>query len=127
MIHPRVPTIRIEMGKKTLLARGTQLRCREPNGRTAGRMRKIRIIMRAIALGVGLAAPAGAALSQEAKIAIEDLLKAGWQVAGYTSADDSRSTFILFRHPTETHLVQCRAGYDVTREPRVQTNCYRLR
>jgi hypothetical protein len=85
--------------------------------------------MRAIALGVGLAALAGAALSQEAgaKIAIEDLLKAGWQIAGYTGADDSRSTFILFRHPTETHLVQCRAGFDVTREPRVQTNCYRLR
>lgn len=92
-------------------------------------MRQVRIIMRAIALGVGLAALAGAALSQEAgaKIAIEDLLKAGWQIAGYTGADDSRSTFILFRHPTETHLVQCRAGFDVTREPRVQTNCYRLR
>jgi len=85
--------------------------------------------MRALALSLGLAAPMGAALSQEAgaKIAIEDLLKAGWQIAGFTSADDSRSTFILFRHPTETHLIQCRAGYDVTREPRVQTNCYRLR
>ena len=78
---------------------------------------------------VGLAVPAGAAVPQEAsgKIAIEDLLNAGWQIAGYTGADDSRSTFILFRHLTETHLVQCRAGYDVTREPRVQTNCYRLR
>lgn len=92
-------------------------------------MGKVRVLMRAIALGVGLAALAGAAVSQKAgaKIAIEGLLKAGWQIAGFTSADDSRSTFILFRHPTETHLVQCRAGYDVTREARVQTNCYQLR
>jgi hypothetical protein len=115
------------MGKKTLLAGGTQLRCKKPNGVRA--MGKVRFLVRAIAVGVGLAAPMGAALSQEAgaKIAIEDLLKAGWQIAGYTGADDSRAAFILFRHPTETHLIQCRAGYDVTREPRVQTNCYPLR
>ncbi len=61
------------------------------------------------------------------KPTIEGLLKGGWQVAGYTGADDSRSTFILLRHPAEAYLVQCRAGYDVTREPRVQTNCYQLR
>jgi hypothetical protein len=61
------------------------------------------------------------------KIAIEDLLKSGWQVAGYTSTVDNRSTFILFKHPNETHLVQCRTGYDVTREPRVHANCYKLR
>ena len=58
---------------------------------------------------------------------IESLLKDGWQVAGYTSAVDGYSAFILFRHPNQQHLVQCRAGYDVTREKRVQTNCYRLR
>ena len=57
----------------------------------------------------------------------ESLLKSGWEIAGYTGAVDNWSTFILFRHPTETHLIQCRAGYDVTREQRVQTNCYRLR
>ena len=50
---------------------------------------------------------------------IEGLLKSGWEIAGYTGAVD--------KHPTVTHLIQCRAGYDVTREPRVQTNCYRLR
>ena len=61
------------------------------------------------------------------KIAIEDLLKASWQIAGYTGADDSRSTFILLRHPNETYLIQCRGGYDVTRQPRVFTNCYPLR
>ena len=58
---------------------------------------------------------------------IEALLKDGWQIAGYTGADDGWSAFILLRHPNQQHLVQCRAGYDVTREKRVQTNCYRLR
>ena len=47
---------------------------------------------------------------------IENLLKDGWQIAGYTSADDGWSAFILFRHPDQKHLVQCRAGYDATRE-----------
>ena len=61
------------------------------------------------------------------KLTIESLLKEGWLVAGYTGAVDNWSAFILLRHPTETFLVQCRAGYDVMREPRVQTNCYRLR
>ena len=58
---------------------------------------------------------------------IESLLKDGWQIAGYTGADDGWSAFILLRHPNQQHLVQCRAGYDVTREKRVQTNCYKLR
>lgn len=49
------------------------------------------------------------------KATIENLLQSGWQIAGYTGADDSRSTFILFRHPNETYLFQCRAGHDVTR------------
>lgn len=61
------------------------------------------------------------------KPTIESLLNDSWQVAGYTSAVDGYSAFILFRHPDQKHLVQCRAGYDVTREKRVQTNCYRLR
>jgi hypothetical protein len=59
-------------------------------------------------------------------IAIETLLKGGWQVAGYTSTLDDRSAFILFRHPDETYLVQCRASYDVTRTPPVTSNCYKL-
>jgi hypothetical protein len=61
------------------------------------------------------------------ELAIGDLLGAGWQVAGYTSTVDNRSTFILFRHPDEAYLVQCRTGYDVTRTPRVHSNCYKLR
>ena len=77
---------------------------------------------------LGMALTAGQASPQDAgKITIEELLKSGWQIAGYTGAVDNWSAFILLRHPTETYLVQCRAGYDVTREPRVQTNCYRLR
>jgi hypothetical protein len=64
---------------------------------------------------------------REETIAIEDLLKSGWQVAGFTSTFDNRSAMILFRHPTETTLVQCLTGYDVTRTPRTYTNCYRLR
>jgi hypothetical protein len=87
----------------------------------------------------GLALPAAAAMAltfapasplaaqDEEKIAIEDLLKAGWQIAGYTSAVDDRSTFLLLRHPSELYLVQCRSGYDVTRKPRVYSNCYKLR
>ena len=49
--------------------------------------------------------------------AIGELLKAGWQIAGYSQAFDNRSTFTLFRHPEQTYLVQCRVGYDVTRTP----------
>jgi hypothetical protein len=60
-------------------------------------------------------------------VSVESLLKEGWQIAGYSGTADGWSAFILFRHPSEPYLVQCRAGYDVTREKRVQTNCYRLR
>jgi hypothetical protein len=58
---------------------------------------------------------------------IEELLKGGWDVAGYSQAFDNRSTFILFRNAKETYLVQCRVGYDVTRKPSVYSICYELR
>jgi len=58
---------------------------------------------------------------------ISDLLKNGWQIAGYSQAFDNRSTFILFRHPEQSYLVQCRVGYDVTRSPSVYSICYELR
>jgi len=80
----------------------------------------------AAAVALAVARPASAA-GEEQKISIESLLKAGWQIAGYASAVDDRSTFILFRHPNESYLVQCRSGYDVTRSPRVYSNCYELR
>jgi hypothetical protein len=69
---------------------------------------------------------AGAFAAPEETITIATLLKGGWQIAGYTSTLDSRSAFILFRHPEETYLVQCRASYDVTRTPPVTSNCYKL-
>jgi hypothetical protein len=58
---------------------------------------------------------------------IEGLLKSGWQIAGYTGAVDNWSTFVLFRHPEQTYLVQCRTGYDATREPHIKPHCYKLR
>ena len=38
--------------------------------------------------------------------AIGELLKTGWQIAGYSQAIDNRSTFILFRHPEQNYLVR---------------------
>ena len=58
---------------------------------------------------------------------IEALLKSGWQIAGYTGAVDNWSTFVLFRHPDQTYQVQCRTGYDATREPHIKPHCYKLR
>jgi hypothetical protein len=84
------------------------------------------VVFAGIALAVlPSAAPAPAGTTQGP--AIEDLLKTGWQVAGYSQAFDNRSTFILFRHPEQTYLVQCRVGYDVTRSPSVYAICYELR
>ena len=74
--------------------------------------------------------PAHWALAQppEAQtVTIEGLLQSGWQIAGYSDTADGWSAFILFRHPDQSYLVQCRAGYDVMREKRVRTNCYELR
>lgn len=64
--------------------------------------------------------------ADESAGSIAQLLKAGWEVAGYASNSDNRSTFILFKKPGEASLVQCLVGYDVTRSPRVFENCYRL-
>lgn len=58
---------------------------------------------------------------------IESLLKSGWQIAGYTGAVDNWSTFSVFRHPDQPYLVQCRTGYDATREPHIKPHCYKLR
>ena len=62
----------------------------------------------------------------EEKVAIEQLLRSGWQIAGYSTADN-RSALVLFKHPSETYLVQCHTGNDVTRTPRVHVNCYAVR
>lgn len=62
----------------------------------------------------------------DAPLTVEQLLNSGWEVAGYASNADNRSTFILFKNPGQKYLVQCLAGYDVTREHRVFQNCYKL-
>ena len=91
--------------------------------------RRLGLLTVAVALGclAGIAPVFAQTPESDDRPSIESLLKDGWQVGGYTSAVDGYSSFILFRHPDQKHLVQCRAGYDVTREKRVQTNCYRLR
>jgi hypothetical protein len=60
-------------------------------------------------------------------LTIEQLIADGWEIGGYTSGYDNRSSLILFRHKDKTFLVQCSTLYDVTRNPRVTVNCYELR
>ena len=79
-----------------------------------------------IAANATFAFPDSVFAAPEENIVIATLLKGGWQIAGYTSTLDNRSAFILFRHPDEPYLVQCRASYDVTRTPSVTSNCYKL-
>jgi hypothetical protein len=89
-------------------------------------MPKFVALLSALAASVATALPATIFAAPEENITIATLLKGGWQVAGYTSTLDGRSAFILFRHPDEPYLVQCRASYDVTRTPPVTSNCYKL-
>lgn len=58
-------------------------------------------------------------------ITVEGLLKGGWEIAGYAGNFDGRS-FILFKHKDKPFLTQCSVLYDVTRSPRVVTNCYEV-
>ena len=50
-----------------------------------------------------------------------------WEIVGYASGYDNRTSLILFRHPGVNALVQCGILYDVTRAPRTVVNCYELR
>jgi hypothetical protein len=83
-------------------------------------------------LAIGATSTVALALSATISSAIdqspstEELLKTGWQIAGYSQAFDNRSTFILFRNPDQSYLVQCRVGYDVTRTPSAYSLCYKL-
>ena len=58
---------------------------------------------------------------------IQKLLEDGWTIAGYAGTFDNRSTLLLFRHKDKNFLVQCSTLHDVTRTPRLVTNCYELR
>ena len=77
--------------------------------------------------GLLFALPVHTTVEAEDAPSISAMLKEGWQIAGYSQATDNRSTFILFRHPDQAYLVQCRAGYDATRTPRTYSICYVLR
>jgi hypothetical protein len=90
-------------------------------------MPKCATLWSALVFGVtSFALPTNLSATAEESTTIAALLKDGWQIAGYASTFDTRSAFILFRHPDETYLVQCRASYDVTRTPPVTSNCYKL-
>jgi hypothetical protein len=93
---------------------------------TARQLLKLKFVALWGALTLTFAFPAQVFAAPEETITIATLLKGGWQIAGYTSTLDNRSAFILFRHPDEPYLVQCRASYDVTRTPSVTSNCYKL-
>ncbi len=83
-------------------------------------------VFRSFVVFAGVLTVSAAAQDEEA-ISIESLLKSGWTIDGYTGTNDERSAFILFKHADKSYLVQCRAGYDVTRTPREFSNCYELR
>jgi hypothetical protein len=68
----------------------------------------------------------GAAVA-EPPLTIERLLSEGWEIAGYASGYDNRTSLILFRHPGTNALVQCGILFDVTRNPHTIVNCYELR
>lgn len=73
-----------------------------------------------------LAAVRVAAAAESPPLTIGELLAQGWEIAGYASGYDNRSTLILFRHKDKNYLIQCSTLYDVTRSPRVTVNCYEL-
>ena len=80
-------------------------------------------------IGAGLVffvAGCGAALA-EPPPTIEKLLGDGWEIAGFASGYDNRTSLILFRHPGRNELVQCGILFDVTRNPHTIVNCYELR
>ncbi len=76
-------------------------------------------------LAAGIGWPAGIAAAEQ-PLSIERLGADGWEVAGYAGTLDNRSSLILFRRKDRTYLIQCSILYDVTRNPRVVTNCYEL-
>lgn len=63
----------------------------------------------------------------EPPLTIERLLADGWEIAGYASGYDNRTSLILFRHPGQNALVQCGILFDVTRNPHTIVNCYEVR
>ena len=65
--------------------------------------------------------------SRAPPLTVEQLLAQGWEIAGYASGYDNRTSLLLFRHLGVNALVQCGVLYDVTRNPRTIVNCYELK
>jgi hypothetical protein len=81
-----------------------------------------------LGLAAGLLLAVSAASADEPPpLSIGQLLAQGWEIAGYASGYDNRTSLILFRHPGVNAFVQCGVLYDVTRSPRTIVNCYELR
>jgi hypothetical protein len=79
-----------------------------------------------IAANATFAFPDSVFAAPEENIVIATLLK-GWLADRRLHQDVGQPVgFILFRHPDEPYLVQCRASYNVTRTPSVTSNCYKL-
>jgi len=66
-------------------------------------------------------------VAAETPLTIGQLIAQGWEIAGFASGYDNRTSLILFRHAGVNALVQCGVLYDVTRSPRTIVNCYELR
>jgi hypothetical protein len=65
--------------------------------------------------------------SADTPLTIGQLLAQGWEIGGYASGYDNRTSLMLFRHQGVNALVQCSVLYDVTRNPRTIVNCYELK
>jgi hypothetical protein len=83
--------------------------------------------MRTLTFVALLSATTASAQEGSAPTTIAELLKQGWEVAGFTSADANRTSLVLFRHAGVNVLVQCSTHYEVTRTPKTVVNCYELR
>ena len=87
--------------------------------------------MRTFGLAVLMLLLAAPPAATDENIPIETLPDAGWEIAGYAAVNqstvESESALILLRNAHEKFLVQCRANYDVTRNPSVFSHCYKLR
>src|SRR5262249_28806208 len=79
------------------------------------------------ALFLAMMLAASSLAAAETPLTIDQLLAQGWEIAGYASGYDNRTSLILFRHPGVNVLVQCGILYDVTRAQRTVVNCYELR
>src|SRR5271168_556207 len=80
----------------------------------------------ALSFAMILAAVRLAQAAETAPLTIGELLAQGWEIAGYASGYDNRTSLIMFRHAGTNALVQCGVLYDVTRNPRTIVNCYEL-